>query len=185
MVMALLDPVRASGRLFWPVGYVLILVALLAIYRLPARQAGLALLALVAIQAVDLRGMASAVRERSARIAGTQPFDRTPDPRWNTIVARARSVAFMGADVTDELGLFQEIAWRATGAGIPVSNVYAARVSRASLIRSRDESRAFARGALVPGRLYVMLLDTPVPQAVRAPTMTIDGTTIVLPTHDR
>jgi len=181
IAMALLDPIRASGRLFWPVGYVMMLVALLAIYRLPARQAGLALLALIAVQAVDLRGMADAVRDRSARIAGSQPFDRTPDPRWDDVIADAQSVAFMGADVTDELGLFQEIAWRAVDAGIPVSNVYAARISRASMKRSRDEDAAFARGALVPGRLYVMLVDKPVPQAVDVPTMTIDGTTVVLP----
>ena len=182
IAMTLLDPIRASGRLFWPVGYVMILVALLAIYRLPARQAGLLLLGLVAIQAVDLRGMASAVRDRSARIAGAQPFDRTPDPHWRPIIASARSVAFMGGQVTDDLDLFQEVAWRAIDSSIPVTNVYAARVSRASMIRSHAERSAFARGELVPGRLYVMLVGARIPRTVHARTITLDGVAVILPT---
>ena len=32
LAMAALDPVRASGRLFWPIGYVLVLMAILAVF---------------------------------------------------------------------------------------------------------------------------------------------------------
>jgi len=38
-LIAALDLVRASGRLFWPVAYVLVLAAILAAYRLPRAQA--------------------------------------------------------------------------------------------------------------------------------------------------
>ena len=41
-----LDPVRASGRLFWSVGYVLVLMAVLAVFRLSAERAALTLVAL-------------------------------------------------------------------------------------------------------------------------------------------
>lgn len=183
--MALLDPIRASGRMFWPVGYVLILVSTLALYRLPSRHAAAALVALVALQVVDLTGMASTVRAYSARAANPQPYDRTLDPRWDALIRRSRSVSFMPAEVTRDLDLFQEVAWRAADAGVPVGNVYAARVSRVSAQRYRAERAAYALGELAPGRLYVLLPGTAPPPGAAANVLTLDGVTVIAPFPQR
>lgn len=179
--MALLDPIRASGRLFWPVGYVLILVSVLAVFRLPAPRAALVLVAIIAVQAFDLAGMASTIRARTLRAENPQPYNRTLDPRWDELVNRSRSIAFMPDAVTDDLDLFQEVSWRAIKLGRPVSNVYAARVSRASAQRMEAEQADFVHGRFVPGRLYVLLPGTALPAAARPNVLTLDDVTVIAP----
>lgn len=176
-----LDPVRASGRLFWPIGYVLMIVLLLTVYRLPARRSGLLLAGLVLIQVLDLTGMAQAVRAQSRDAATGQLYVRTQDPRWQPLIAASRSIAFIPGNVTHDLGLFQEVAWRAVNAGRPVSNVYAARISRETLHRLRIERAAFDRGALVPGRLYVIQAPVPLPAAADHRLVKLDGIIVLAP----
>ncbi len=176
-----LDPIRASGRLFWPIGYVLILMALLAAFRLSSRRVGMMLAAIVALQVVDLSGMAAAIRHRSAGAGEYRLYARTRDARWDDLIRDARSVAFLPSDVTQDLALFQEVAWRAVDAGIPVANVYAARSSPRTLQRLDREAAAFARGALLPDRLYVLLPGVPIPPATGARIERIDGVTVIAP----
>lgn len=178
---AVLDPVRASGRLFWPIGYVMVLMAVLAAYRLSAERAGLMLIAIIAVQVVDLSGMAAVVRTQSAEAGRHRLYDRTRDLRWNVLVREARSIAFMPGDVRYDLDLFQEVAWRAAKAGRPVRNVYAARTGAATTRRLEAEAAAFARGALVSGRLYVLQAGAALPAAGAARALTLDGVTVVVP----
>lgn len=180
-VTALLDPIRASGRLFWPVGYVLVLMAILALYRLRADRAGLALAALVAVQAFDLSAMAQTIRAATAESEQRQLFVRTKDPRWDTLIRQARSVAFLPGKVSLDLGLFQEVAWRAARAQRPVTSVYAARLNQMTLDRLARERAAFDRGQLVPGRLYVLLpgQDVTVPAAAMPYRLQLDGVTVI------
>jgi len=180
-LLAMLDPVRASGRLFWPVGYVLVLMALLAVFRLSAARSGGILVAIIAVQAFDLSGMAEAVRAQSQEAENHQLYRRTLDPRWDQLVAQSRSVAFIPGDVIHDLDMFQEISWRAVKAGRPVTNVYAARTSRATTHRLAAESAAFARGELVPGRLYVLLAGAPLPATVARRVERLDGMTVLPP----
>lgn len=179
VMLAWLDPIRASGRLFWPVGYVLVLMTLLAVFRLSGRKAGAVLAVTLAFQLVDLSGMASMIRARSAAAGEHRRYSRTRDPRWDRMIGEARSVAFMPGDVTRDLGLFQEVAWRAIDAGRPVANVYAARSERRTVRRLAGERAAFARGDLLPDRLYVLLPDTPVPSSAMGRTERIDGVTVI------
>lgn len=181
LVLAMLDPVRASGRLFWPVGYVLVLMALLAVFRLPARRAAATLLVIAAIQIVDLSGMAAAIRARSEAAGSHRLYRRTSDPRWAALIRRSHTVAFMAGDVTRDLALFQEVAWRAVKAGRPVANVYAARNDRRTLLRLAAEEAAFARGALRADRLYVLLPDTPLPPVPATRIARLDGVPIIMP----
>jgi len=160
-----LDPVRASGRLFWPVSYVLVLVALLAAFRLGARRAALLLPALLAIQMLDVSGLFAAVRATTAEAPQRRLYARTPDPAWDRMIAEAQDVTLMPPRATRDLALFQEIAWRAAARGRPVRHVYAARDSLRTRARLADEEAAFRSGALVPGRLYVLLPGTPLPPA--------------------
>lgn len=174
-----LDPVRASGRLFWPIGYVMVFVAILSVYRLSAERAGLVLIAALALQCADLSSMAGAVRAQSAEADRHRLYVRTLDPRWDQVIASARSIAFMPGDVTRDLGLFQEVAWRAVNHRRPVSNVYAARDGRATIQRLVAERAAFDSGAFVPGRTYVLGADVTPPAMARL--LTLDGVRIVLP----
>lgn len=179
--LTLLDPIRASGRMFWPVGYVLVLMAVLAVYRLPAERAGLVLLGLVAIQVIDVAGMADAVRAQSEEAGRHRLFARTPDPRWDALVRDSTSIAFMPGDVTSNLDVFQEVAWRAVKAGRPVTTVYAARTSAATNDRLAREWTAFRSGAFVPGRLYVLLPGAQLPAQATARMLTLDDVTVIRP----
>jgi hypothetical protein len=180
-----LDPVRAAGRLFWPVGYVLVLMAVLAVFRLSDKRAGLALVAIVALQIIDLAGMAQIIRTQSQAAGRYQLYSRTLDPRWDPLVSQSRSIAFIPGDVTGDLNLFQEIAWRAVKNGRMVTTVYAARTSRITARRLNAEGAAFARGELVPGRLYILRAGSHLPAAAAPHVLRLDGVTVVAPFRTR
>ena len=176
----LLDMMRASGRLFWPVAYVLVFAAILAAYRLPRSRADVLLAALLAVQIVDLSGMAAVIRAQSD--AGKrQLYVFTPDPRWDRAVAAARDVTFVPPDATRHLALFQEVAWRAVGQGKPVRLIYAARDSVATTERLKRELAAFDAGQVDPDRLYVLAPGVAVPAAARARFTMLDNVPVILP----
>ncbi len=174
-----LDAVRASGRLFWPVAYTLVFVAIRITYRLPAKRAGLILAALAAIQAADLAPMALSVRAQTAEARGAVLYPLTPSPEWDRLVGQATDIAFIPGDVTKGLGVFQEIAWRAVKAKVPVRNVYAARPSDASSVRQEAESNEFRSGKVIPGRLYILIGGELIPPPLTASARPLDGLTIV------
>lgn len=172
-----LDAVRASGRLFWPVAYTLVFAAIRVLYRLPADRGGLALAGLVAVQVADLSPLSAAIRAQT--IAAAPDYPRTPSPHWHRLIAGARDIAFIPGDVTRDLALFQEIAWRAAKVQVPVRSVYAARPSRASLARQDAETAAFRAGRILPGRLYVLIDGEAVSPALRGRALQLDRVTIV------
>lgn len=174
-----LDAVRASGRLFWPVAYVLVFVALRIIYRLPARTARIALVAAAIVQVADLVPMSVAIRAQSAEARHAPLYVRTTSPEWDQLIAQADDIAFIPGDVTRELGVFQEIAWRAAKAGVPVRNVYVARVSRASSARQQAETDRFRAGEVVPGRLYILIDHERAPAPLMFQARPLDGVTIL------
>jgi len=180
-LIAALDLVRASGRLFWPVAYVLVLVAVLAAYRLPRAQADGLLALLLAIQIVDLSGMAAVVRAQSSEAGAHRLYVLTPDPRWDRAVAAASDVTFVPPDATRDLSLFQEIAWRAASQGKPVRLVYAARDSIATVARRRRELAAFTAGQVDPHRLYILAPNVPIPAAAARRFVRIDNVPVILP----
>ena len=141
-----LDIVRASGRLFWPVAYVLVFVAMLAAYRLPARVAGMLLATLLTIQMVDLTGLFAATRASSAEAGAHRLYVRTLDPRWGSAIAAARDISFEPPDTTLDLSLFQEVAWRAASLGRPVRIAYTARDSLATKRRLAPGASGLRRG---------------------------------------
>lgn len=177
----LLDMVRASGRLFWPVAYVLVLAAILAVYRLPKPRADMVLALLLAAQIVDLSGMAAVIRAQSAEAGDHKLYVFTPDPRWDRAVAAARDVTFVPPDATRHLALFQEVAWRAAGEGKPVRLIYAARDSLATTERLKREQAAFEAGQIDPDRLYVLAPSIKVPAEAQARLMWLDTIPVIVP----
>lgn len=176
----MLDMVRASGRLFWPVAYTLVLVAIRLVYRLRHERATLLVASAVALQLVDLSGMIRAIRAASSDAKPT--YVRTPSTQWNALVANADDVTLAPADAIADLQLFQEIAWRAVSADKPVRHVYAARTPLATRERLLREDRDFTEGRLAPRRLYVLLPGTPVPASAAARLHTLDGIRVLAPT---
>ena len=174
-----LDAVRASGRLFWPVAYVLVFVALRVIYRLPQRTARLALIAALVVQIADLVPMSVAIRAQSAEARHEPFYVRTPSPEWDRLIGQADDIAFVPGDVTKGLGHFQEIAWRAAKAQVPVRSVYVARTSQASAARQQAETDHFRAGEVVPGRLYILIDGERVPPPLIIEARPLDGATIV------
>ena len=174
-----LDAVRASGRLFWPVAYVLVFAGIRILYRLELRRAGLVLAALAVVQTADLAPMAVSIRAQSAEARGAPLYVRTASPEWDQLVAQARDIAFVPSDVTKELDVFQEVAWRAAKAKVPVRAVYAARPSLASNARQSAETAAFHAGEVVPGRLYILIGGELIPPPLLARARLLDGITIV------
>ena len=182
--LAALDPVRASARLFWPVAYGLLFAAITAAYRLPIARGRLLMALAVAIQLLDVGGLARLTRAETAAAQDRTIWKRTTDPRWQSAIASARDVTIMPPDATRQLDLFQEIAWRAIDAGRPVRLAYAARTNRVTAARLIAEERAFARGVLDPRRLYVLLPDAPLPPVAPDRVLVLDGVRVILPLRD-
>lgn len=175
--LALVDPVRASARLAWPVAYVLALWGVTSAYRLPPRQAQLLLAAALTVQIVDLLPLSAMMRHDAAVATNRTKWLRTRDPHWAAVMAQARDVTIMPPDATEQLDLFQEVAWRAIDAGKPVRLVYAARTNAATAARLKQEALDFASNRLVRGRLYVLLPSAAVP--VGRSTLMLDGVRLV------
>lgn len=174
-----LDAVRASGRLFWPVAYVLVFAGIRILYRLEPSRAALVLAVLAVVQAADLVPMARSIRAQTAEARAAPLYVRTASPEWDRLVAQAKDIAFVPGDVTKDLGVFQEVAWRAAKARVPVRAVYAARPSLASNARQNAETAAFRAGDVVPGRLYLLIGGELIPPPLLARARPLDGITIV------
>ena len=173
-----LDPIRAAGRLGWPLTYTLVFVAIVTVMRL--RRATLLLATALAIQVIDLAPMLAAIRSTSAKAEDRAVYRRTIDPRWAVLVARSSSVEFEPAKPFVNLSLLQEITWRAVNACRPVRFTYAARESVALRARLDADTAAFQSGRLDPTRLYV-LLDGKVPTGLAGRVQRIDGIAVIAP----
>ena len=184
-MIAALDPLRASARLFWPVAYILVLFAITAAYRLSPPRAVRLLAVVLALQLGDMTNMVKAIRHVTADASRPGSWRRTADPRWTQIIADSRDVAFVPVDIYGRLDLFQEVAWRAVSAGKPVRVVYAARNSALTDARLAAEQRAFETGRLVPDRLYVLDAAQPVPRGAEGRAAVLDGVRLILPVNAR
>jgi hypothetical protein len=175
-----LDPVRASGRLFWPIGYMIALSAIAIAGRLP--RAPLILGVALAVQLIDLAPMVSAVRATTTRADERRLYALTRDPRWDAYVARASAIAFVPARAYLEQGVTEELAWRAITAPrpVPLRFFYASREPAAIRARLDADDADFRAGRIDPTRLYVVL-DNRVPAALLPRLQLLDGLLVLPP----
>lgn len=177
----LFDPVRASGRLFWPVGYVLVLSVIVTSFRW--RRGAVPLLALaLAVQIVDLRPMLEALRGTTAEAEQSALYRRTTNPAWNGLIAGANGVDFYPPENFRNLTLMQEIGWRAIGHCRPLNFFYAARRTVRTQARLDAQMMDFNMGKLDPTRLSIILDPVEAPVAIRSRIRWIDGVAVVPPT---
>ncbi|HEU0045948.1 DUF6311 domain-containing protein [Sphingomonas sp.] len=174
-----LDPVRASGRLLWPLTYTLAFAAIVC--ATTWRKSALVLTSALALQVVDLAPMLSAVRATSARADSGQVYARTTDPAWQRLIAQAGDVQFEPAEPFRDLQLMQEISWRAVLACRPTRYTYSSRLALATRRRLAADAAAFRAGRLVPTRLYVLLGDEAAPAAVAGRIRSIDSVRVIPP----
>lgn len=182
-LVATLDPVRASGRLFWPTGYALMLAAIGIVGRM--RHARLLLLGAFVLQITDIAPMLAMVRHDSRDI-DYHPFGHTRDPRWSRLIASAGSIDFMPHRPYRNMAVMEEVAWRAVIGcrPVPLAWFYASREPRAIHARAQADAAAFARGDVDPRRL-VVVLEGAVPPALAARAITLDGVSVIPPAVPR
>lgn len=178
--IAALDPLRASGRMFWPAYYTIVFAVVASACRL--REGRVLLLAAALLQLLDLAPAVAVMHGLTARADTRQVFVRTRDPRWQALVEGASSIEFHPGDAYRDLSLVEEIGWRAISAcrPVPMRWFYASREPRSIRDRLARETRRFEAGRLDPGRLYILLKTAP-PAAVAARARVLDGVTIVPP----
>jgi len=174
----LFDPVRASGRLFWPVLYMLAFAAIVLVGRM---RFGTWLLAgALLLQIVDMAPLLASARESEGAASLTNPYRRTRDPRWDALIARADMIQFEPPDSHLDLALLEEVTWRAVVADKPVRFFYASRDPVAVRHRLAGDSLMFAVGDVDPRRLYI-LLDGKAPAVLADRVRKLDGVSIIPP----
>lgn len=176
---------RASGRLFWPCAYVLILVALELVFVLRKPMARGVALAAIVLQFLDLPGFTTAARALTAEAARPESWLRTPSREWEALIASAEVVEFQPPNPHFDSRLFYEIAWRATSLRTPVNVMYTARINPEQKAFEAASLRRFQSGQLDPRHLYV-LTDGCMPDAVDPGRIKrVDGVLVIPPAGAR
>ncbi len=143
---------RASGRLFWPAAYVLLITGVRGASIAWPRARGMLLVAAAALQLFDSSGLRTHVREE--RFFAGQPEDAT-EAALDDILAHVRSVTLVPrieCDGTD-MPAAMRVIYLAARHDLPVNTMYAARVEAAN--RCDPARDAAASAHLAPGALGV------------------------------
>ncbi|MGH6614178.1 DUF6311 domain-containing protein [Sphingomonas sp.] len=177
-----LDPVRASGRMFWPVYYAIAFASLAIVCRM--QTARLALSVALILQLIDIAPMLVVIRGLSARADQPAVYYRTTDPRWAGLVAGASAIEIHPYEAYRDLAVLEEVSWRAITAcrPVPLRYFYASREPRSIRERMERDAVRLSAGEIDPSRLYVFLKDAP-PPAVAARAQMIDGIAVIAPTR--
>lgn len=171
---------RASGRLFWPCTYVLILVSLELVFAM-GRGAGRAICAAaIVLQFLDLPGFAAHARSLTANAAKPPIWQRTTSKKWETLISSAEVVEFQPPNPHFDMTVFYEIAWRASSLGTPVNIMYTARVKPEQSAFEEAARRRFLSGELDPRHLYI-LMDGCFPAGVDPARIKLVNKVVVIP----
>ncbi|WP_298331929.1 DUF6311 domain-containing protein [Asticcacaulis sp.] len=173
--------IRASGRLFWPVAYILVWMALRVLFASRTKWAPRIVALAVVLQVVDLSGFAAFERFRTREASELRTFAVTPDPRWSKIIQSAKQVDFYPPNVHINDRVFYEIAWRAVTNRIPVSTMYAARRDPKQDQLEDRARRAFQDGNRDPTHLYVLINRCNAPDGLQSKVRVIDGVAVLPP----
>lgn len=176
-----LDPLRASGRFFWPVAYTMVFAALATTYRLERARVTMLLGAALMLQLIDGWPMFAALRTLTAAAEDRRDYARTIDPRWQGLVQKASAIEFHPPENFRDLQLMEEISWRAVIACRPTRFLYAARQSRAMQARLAADVRAVAAGRIDPRHLYILFDAAVVAERLRDRIRVIDGVSLIPP----
>jgi hypothetical protein len=180
-MMGILAILRASGRFFWPISYLLVMGGLVVVFALPKRMIAVTLAIVLGLQAIDLSGFAHDMRRATSAAATTKLYRLTTDSRWDDLVARSGGVRVYPAQVHFNQRLFYELAWRSTSNAKPINTMYAARENLGQIAIEQREQAKFLRGDLKPDHLYVFLKQCYAPKVLQSKLRELDGVWIIPP----
>jgi hypothetical protein len=181
----LLIELGASGRLFWPAYYLLVLAALRGLLRLPARMIGYAVLAVLVLQLIDVMPYVHATQRGFAARAQAEGFPSLDSPFWRQ--ARARYTHLHLASPAADATLVNDYRYAAGLYGFVVDPLE--REGRSAALPSTMQRRAeLLSGRAEPDSLYVVPFDT-LQTLEKKPTLfpaatgfgIVDGLSIVAP----
>ena len=154
-LVELAGALRASERFWWPLAYALMLLGVAGLVRrLGPRGAGLALVLLLAVQAVDLRPAYARIAHFFPPTAATLPL-RLADPEWRVLAAQAEAIRLVPAG--NQGPLWEEVAVLAATARRPTDATYLARTDAAAAAALAAATLARLReGRAEPRVLYVL-----------------------------
>ncbi len=154
IIYTLAGSLRASGRFFWPVLYMIVIGAVWVLERrFGARAAGPLLLVLVAVQVWDTYPGWSAFAPKFAMTGATWPTS-LDDPRLDAVAAHYAKVRALPA--TNQVPGWDQIAYFALRRGKPTDAVYLARPNDAAYAAyNATLDDRIVRDALDPDSLYV------------------------------
>jgi hypothetical protein len=180
-ILDILAILRASGRFFWPISYLMLLSALVVLFALPRRTVLITLSVIGALQIIDLWGFADSMRKATQSASSPVIYRLTPDPAWDGMMKHAKTVHFYPAQVHHNQKLFYELAWRSVSHGIPVNTMYAARENTHQIAIENKAQDEFLRGNLRDDQLYVFLKQCHAPRSVQNRLREVDGVWIIPP----
>jgi putative flippase GtrA len=151
------DLLRSSGRMFWPVYYLIYLAVLVFIFRRFSRRAAICVCA--AMLAVQVADSAALLRYYSNGFASAPAWSSPlKSPLWSELGTRYKRVVYvMPSNAPDKF-----LPWAAFAAdhGMAVNIGYFARVNPEKLTAMRNDlETAVLRNLLEPGILYVFESD--------------------------
>lgn len=154
-LVTMLGALRCSERYFWPLAYALILAGMAGLLRaFGPRWGSVALLALLAVQAVDLRPGYARIAHYFPPTPAQVPL-RLADPFWAEAAQRYRAIRVVPA--ANQGRWWEEVAVFAARHGMATDAIYLARADAAAIERLRaDITGRLARGEYEPGVLYVL-----------------------------
>ena len=150
-----LNVFRASGRLFWPVYYVLLLVAMRGLARLSGPICSRLLLVVVLIQLVDVWPYLQAMRDASAAKVANDHFPVFPSPFWAQARARYSNIYVIPGKYADDESITYEFL--AGTYGFLIDTAYYARLPAAvHQVPRQQRHELFYQGVLDPRGLYLV-----------------------------
>ena len=144
---------RASGRLFWPVYYLLILAALTILIRHNSSKTAVLILALLfSIQVIDLFKYYSSIKFNvSNKHALMHPLKSS---LWNRIMDRSNHIVIIPSEWDSNFGY--NFAFLAANHRSTLNIAYLARLNRQPRTTIRDLYRELRQGAIREDTLYVL-----------------------------
>jgi len=154
-LVELLGALRASERFFWPIAYAAMLAGIAGLLRaFGPRWGGVALLALLMVQAADLRPTYDRFAHFFPPTAGQLPL-RLSDPFWAEAATRYRAIR--GVPAGNQGLAWEEIAVFAARHNMATDAIYLARTdARTVEALRRNMAARLAEGRPEPGMLYVL-----------------------------